>query len=81
MVITNYPALSWMYLSTLIVETLQKALQQFISVVDALSVLSNDPDHGGTCLRLIQRVQVFTQSGNYTLIPEQLNETTLHAVT
>lgn len=56
-------------------ETLQKALQQLIGVVNALRVLSHDPDHGGTCLRLIQGVQVLTQRGNNALVPGQLQTT------
>ena len=79
--INNLPALSWTHLSAFIVETLQKALQQLISIVDALSILSHNPDHGGTRLRLIQGVQVFTQSGNHTLIPaDGLHKTRSHPV-
>lgn len=59
-------------------ETLQKALQQFISIVYALSILSHDPDHGSTCLWLIQGVQVFAQSGDHTLVPEWRQCPSLH---
>lgn len=61
-------------------ETLQKALQQFISIVNALSILSYDPDHGSASFWLIQGVQVFTQSGNHTLVPELWHNTTLQSV-
>lgn len=36
------------YLCVLILEPIQKTLQQFISVVNSLGVLSDDPDHGGS---------------------------------
>lgn len=51
-------------------EALEEALQQFIGVIDPLGVLANNPDHGGSSVRLIQRVQVLTQRCNDALIPE-----------
>lgn len=64
------------YLSAFVVETLQEALQQLISIINALGILSYDPDHGSARLRLIQGIQVFTQSGNHTLIPGQSRNAT-----
>ena len=52
-------------------EALEEALQQLISVVDPLSILANNPDHGGTRIRLIQRVQILTQCGDDAFIPEE----------
>lgn len=63
-------------LSAFVVETLQEALQQLVSIIDALCILSYNPDHGSTRLRLIQGVQVFTQRGDHTLIPGQSQNTT-----
>lgn len=51
-------------------EALEEALQQLVSVVDPLSVLAHNPDHGSTSIRLIQRVQILTQCGNDAFIPE-----------
>lgn len=59
-------------LSAFIMEALEEALQELIGVVDPLRVFAHNPDHGRTSVGLIQRVQVFTQSGNYALIPEQI---------
>lgn len=60
----------WTHLGALVVEALEEALQQFIGVIDPLGVLANNPDHGGSSVRLIQRVQVLTQRCNDALIPE-----------
>ena len=59
------------YLSALVMETLEEALQQLVSVVDPLCIFTNDPDHGSTSVRLVQRVQVLTQCGNDAFIPEE----------
>jgi hypothetical protein len=50
-------------------EGLQELLQQLICIVNALCILPYDPDHAGLGLRLVQSVQVLTQSGNDALIP------------
>lgn len=63
--------LMWTHLSALIVEALQEALQQLVSVVDPLCVLADDPDHGTASVRFIQRVEVLTQRGDDALVPEQ----------
>ena len=47
---------------------LQEAFQQLVSVVNALSILANDPDHGRARLRLVQRVQAVTESSNDRLV-------------
>lgn len=52
-------------------EALEEALQQLVSVVDPLGILANNPDHGSTGVRLIQRVQILTQCGDDALIPEE----------
>lgn len=57
------------HLGALIMEALEEALQQLVSVVDPLGVLAHDPDHGGASIRLIQRVQILTQGGNDALVP------------
>jgi len=47
----------------------QEALQQLVSIVNPLCVLSHNPDHCCPGLRLIQRVEVLTQGGNHALVP------------
>lgn len=59
------------HLGALVMEALEEALQQLVGVVDPLGVLANNPDHGGTSIRLIQRVQVLTQGGDDAFIPEE----------
>lgn len=59
------------HLSALIMEALEEALQQLVSVVDPLGVLANNPDHGSTSIRLIQGIQILTQCGNDAFIPEE----------
>lgn len=49
-------------------EGLQEGLQQLISIVNPFSILPNDPDHAGLGFRLIQCVQILTQSGNDALV-------------
>lgn len=58
------------HLRALIMETLKKTLQQLVSVVNPLGVFPDNPDHGGTRVRLIQRVEVLTQCSNDAFIPE-----------
>lgn len=52
-------------------EAFEEALQQLVGVVDPLCVLANNPDHGSTSIRLVQRVQILTQCGNDAFIPEK----------
>lgn len=59
------------HLGALIVEALQEALQELVGVVNPLGVFANNPDHGGTSVRLIQRVEVFAQRSDDALIPEE----------
>lgn len=40
-----------------------------ISIVDTLSVLSNDPNHGSLGLRLVKRLEVGAECGNDALVP------------
>ncbi len=61
-------------LSAFIMKALKETLQELISVVDTLSIFTHNPNHGSSSVWLIQRVQVFTQSGNYALIPAQTTE-------
>ena len=49
-------------------EGFQKAFQEFISIVNPLSILANDPNHGCSSFWLIQSVQVLTKSSNDGLI-------------
>lgn len=52
-------------------EALKEALQQLISVVNPLSILANNPDHGSSSVRLIQGIQVLTECGNDAFIPKR----------
>lgn len=52
-------------------EALKEALQQLISVVNSLSILANNPDHGSSSVRLIQGIQVLTECGNDAFIPKE----------
>lgn len=52
-------------------EALKKALEQLVGVVDPLCVLADNPDHGTSRVRLIQRVEILTQCGNDALVPKQ----------
>ncbi len=61
-------------LGAFIMKALKETLQELISVVDTLSIFTHNPNHGSSSVWLIQRVQVFTQSGNYALIPAQTTE-------
>lgn len=58
------------YLGALIMEALEEALQQLVGVVDPLGVLANNPDHGSSSVRLVQRIQVLTERGDDAFIPE-----------
>ena len=57
-----------LHLRVLVVEVVQEALEQLVSVVDPLSVLADDPDHGGARLWLVQGVQVLTEGGDDGLV-------------
>lgn len=59
------------HLGALIMEALEEALQQLVSVVYPLGVLANNPDHGSTSIRLIQGIQILTQCGDDAFIPEE----------
>lgn len=52
-------------------EALKEALQQLISIVNPLSILANNPDHGSSSVRLIQGIQVLTECGNDAFIPKE----------
>lgn len=58
------------HLSALIMEALKKALEQLVSVVNPLRVLADNPDHGTSSVRFIQRVEILTQCGDDALVPK-----------
>ena len=41
------------------------------SVIDAVGVLANNPDHRGLCLRVVERVEVLAQRPDHRLVPVQ----------
>mmetsp|Transcript_41246 Transcript_41246/g.129581 ORF Transcript_41246/g.129581 Transcript_41246/m.129581 type:complete len:361 (+) Transcript_41246:469-1551(+) len=49
-------------------ETLEETVEQLARVVNSLSILADDPDHAGLGLRVVQRVQVLTESANDALV-------------
>ncbi len=57
-----------MYLCILIMEVVQERAKEFIHTVDSVTIFPKDPDHRGTCLRLIQGVEILAQRGDDALI-------------
>jgi hypothetical protein len=55
-------------LRALVLEALQKALQKLSGIIDALGILTNNPDHRCLGLRLIERLQVLAECSDDTLI-------------
>jgi hypothetical protein len=55
--------------TNLIVKDFQKGIQQFICVIDAVSILANDPDHASLGFGLVKGVQILTQGGDNTFVP------------
>ena len=51
-----------------LLKSLQEALEELVSVVDALRVLSDDPDHRGLRLGLVQGVKVLAQRSDDRLV-------------
>ena len=58
------------YLSTFIMEALQKTLQQLICIVNSFCIFAHYPDHGSSGIWFIQGIQVLAQSGNDAFIPD-----------
>ena len=50
-------------------EAVEKSVDELGGVVDALGVLSDDPDHGRPRLGLVQRLQVVAERGDGALVP------------
>ena len=46
-------------LGVLISEALQKTFEQFVSVVNSLGILANDPDHGGSVMERSSDMLIF----------------------
>lgn len=59
------------HLGALVMEAVEEALKQLVRIVNPLSILAHYPDHSSASLRLIQRVQILTQRGYHTLVPEK----------
>ena len=62
-------------------EGLQELLQELICIVDTLCIFSNDPDHAGLGLGLIQCVQVLAERGNDALVSVPTDTSRQHHVT
>lgn len=57
-----------LHLSVLVSEALEETIEQLISVIDTLSVLSDNPHHTSSRFGLIQRVQILAQSAYDALV-------------
>ena len=53
----------------LIQEGVQERAKELVRVVNAISVVPDNPDHGGLGLRLIKGVQVLAEGTNNGLVP------------
>lgn len=60
-----------LHLGGLFRECLKEKFQELVRIVYPLSIFTNDPDHAGFCLWLIQCVQVLTEGGDDALIPAE----------
>ena len=57
-----------MYLSVLIVKSVQETLQYFVGVVDPLRILANNPYHGCASFGFIKRVKILAEGRDNRLI-------------
>lgn len=56
------------YLVRLLGEGVHKYPQQFIRIVDLVSILANDPNEGRFRFRLIQLFQICAECGDYSFV-------------
>ena len=50
-------------------EGLKEGSEQLVGVVNAVCIVTNNPDHGGLCVGLVQGVKVLTKSSDDGLVP------------
>mmetsp|Transcript_61830 Transcript_61830/g.177325 ORF Transcript_61830/g.177325 Transcript_61830/m.177325 type:complete len:728 (+) Transcript_61830:225-2408(+) len=56
----------------LVVEVVEEGIQDLINLVDALGILSQDPNHRGLGLRLVQFLQVVAERFEHLLVPRRV---------